>query len=288
VRARWRCFREIVDLWVDLFAEHNLLTYASAIAFQALVALVALLLLGVAALGEIGRTDVWTQQIAPEIAPKVLLPVFSGIDATFEKIFQTNSWGLIAFAVVLAVWEVSGAVRACMGALAEIYGLEDERPWWIRFPLSLGIALALTVSLVGAVLLATAARGAFGGAWGVPWGIARWLLAVGLVGASFGLLLRFAPPERRTKKWTTGGTALVVGAWVAQSLLFAWYLRTLADYRSAAGSLLGFYFITTYLYVAAIVLLVGVELDELLRRDLQRGKQRGILALALGVIRGTA
>jgi hypothetical protein len=37
--------------------------------------------------------------------------------------------------------------------------------------------------------------------------------------------------------------------------------------------------LTTYLYVGAIVLLVGIELDELLRKDLQGEDERGILEL---------
>jgi acetoacetyl-CoA synthetase len=74
-RGRWQSFKDLVGLWTGLFKEHNLLTYASAIAFQALVAFVAVTLLGIGVLREIGRTDVWDQQIAPHIEPKVLLAV---------------------------------------------------------------------------------------------------------------------------------------------------------------------------------------------------------------------
>jgi uncharacterized BrkB/YihY/UPF0761 family membrane protein len=114
---RRQSFNELVRLWVDLFDRHNLLTYASGIAFQALVALIALVLLVVAILGEIGRRDVWTKHVGPQIQPKVLPAVYSGIDRTFEKIFHTSSAGLIAFAAFVTVWEISGVVRACMGAL---------------------------------------------------------------------------------------------------------------------------------------------------------------------------
>jgi membrane protein len=283
-RGHWQSFKEIVDLWVDLFREHNLLTYASAIAFQALVALVALVLLLVAVLGEIGRTDVWTQQVGPTLEPKVLLPVYAGIDATFERIFTTSSGVLIAFAAAVTIWEISGAVRATMGALSRVYETDEDRPWWIRFPLSIGISLALTAGLVGALLLATAGKGAVHGGWGVPYSIVRWLTAILLISLSFGILVRFAPAESRTKKWASAGTALVVAGWIIESLIFDLYLRHLANFRSAAGSLLGIYFLTTYLYVAAIVLLVGIELDELLRRDLQGEDERGILELVRDVL----
>jgi uncharacterized BrkB/YihY/UPF0761 family membrane protein len=114
--GHWQSFKKIVQLWVDLFDEHELLTSATAIALQALVAAVALLLLGIALLGEFGAENIWNDQIAPQIVPKVLPEVFGGIDATVQKVFGSSSSGLIAVAVLLSVWEVSGVVGAGQSA----------------------------------------------------------------------------------------------------------------------------------------------------------------------------
>jgi membrane protein len=283
-RAHRQSAKELVNLWVDLFRKHDLLTYASAIAFQALVAFVALVLLGLAVLGDIGRADVWDTKIGPQIQPKVLEPVFSGLDATAQKIFASSSTGLIVFAAIVTVWEMSGVVRATMGAIARIYDTEDDRSWKLRFPISIGISFVLTASIVGAILLAAAAGGAVHGAWSVPYGILRWLLAVLLIGIGFGLLMRYAPVEPRTSRWASGGAALLVVAWVIEALLFALYLRHVANYKTAAGSLLGVYLLTTFLYVAAIILLVGIELDEQLRKDVQGQRERGILEIVRDVL----
>jgi membrane protein len=282
--GRWESFKALVAIWVDLFKRHNLLTYASAIAFQTLVAFVALVLLVLGVLGAIGRQDVWTKQLAPQIEPKVLHAVFEGINATADKIFGSSSGGLIAFAAVLTIWETSGVVRACMGAFAQIYEDEETRPWWIRFPISIAIAIVLTAAVVGALLLTTAARTAVHGDWGIPFAIARWLLSLVLLTLGFGILVRYAPVKPRTSRWASGGAVLCVVAWTVQSLIFAEYLRGVANYRSAAGSLLGLYFVTTFLYVAAIILMVGVELDEQLRHDLKEGEERGVLDLVRNVI----
>jgi membrane protein len=279
-----RAFDDLVRLWVDLFKRHNLLTYASAIAIRALIALVAFALLLIGVLGEVGREDVWSDQIAPQIAPKVLPAVYAGIDATVLHVFASSSIGLIVFAAALTIWEMSGVVRACMGAFATIYEDEDDRPWWIRFVLSLGLAVVLTVALAGAVLLATAARTAVHGDWGLPFALVRWALAILLLICAFGILVRFAPVHPRTTRWASGGATLVVVAWLGQSLIFGWYLRNLADWKSAAGSLLGVYFLTTFLYVGAIILLVGIELDEQLRQDVKEGQERGILQLVREVL----
>src|SRR4051794_31695037 len=98
--------KDLVALWVELFDEHELLTSAAAIALQAFVAMVALMLLAVAVLGETGHQDVWMNQVAPQIKAKVLPEVYRGLQATVHKVFSSSSVGLIVFASLLAIWEV--------------------------------------------------------------------------------------------------------------------------------------------------------------------------------------
>jgi membrane protein len=109
-------------------------------------------------------------------------------------------------------------------------------------------------------------------------------VTVALLSVAFGVLVRFAPAERRSKRWASGGATLVVVLWIVQSLIFAWYVRDAANYRTAVGSLTAVYLFTTYFYVAGIVLLVGIELDEQLRKDLEGDEERGILELVRGVL----
>jgi membrane protein len=276
--------KDLVALWVDLFDEHELLTSAAAIALQGFVAMVALALLGVAVLGETGHEDVWKKQIAPQIQPKVLPAVFHGIQATVHKVFSSSSVGLIAFASALAIWEVSGTVRACMSAISKISGTKDDRPWYLRFPLSIGIAVIVTAALIAASLLTLGLRHAVHGGWAIPFAIARWLATVVLLTLAFGVLVRFAPAESRSKRWASGGASLVVVLWIVQSLIFGWYVRSLASYKSAVGSLTAIYLFTTYVYVGAIVLMVGIELDEQLRRDLKDDHPRGMLGIVRDVL----
>jgi membrane protein len=281
--TRRRDLKGLVRLWVDLFDEHGILTSAAAIALQGFVAMVALLLLAVSVMGATGEESVWATQVAPQIEPKVLPAVYGGIEATVLKIFADDSSWLIAFASALAVWEVSGAVRACMSALSLVYGTKDRRPWYVRFPLSIGIAAVVTVALLAAATLTLALRHVVQGGWSVPFAIARWTVTVVLLVVAFGVLVRWAPAERRPTRWASSGATLVVAAWIVQSLIFGWYVRSVASYRSAIGSLTAVYVFTTYLYVGAIVLLVAIELDEQLRRD-QDGEGQGEAGI-VGILR---
>jgi uncharacterized BrkB/YihY/UPF0761 family membrane protein len=79
--VRFGSLREALRDLEACYSEHALLTYASAIAFRALVALVPLTLLGLALLGVFGLTGVWTDTIAPKLEDHLTHPVYQGIDS---------------------------------------------------------------------------------------------------------------------------------------------------------------------------------------------------------------
>ncbi len=56
------------------------------------------------------------------------------------------------FASIVALWYVSGSVRGAMTAMNTIYGCKETRSWQTRYPLSFGLAAAITLCVVGALL----------------------------------------------------------------------------------------------------------------------------------------
>jgi len=195
VAFRWRSFKEIVRLWVDLFDRHNLLAYASAIALRMFIAAVACALFALGILGAAHEQQLWHETIGPPIKPKVLPDVFAGINQTVDHVFSSSSAALLALASALAVWEVSGIIRAAIGALDEIYETPETRPFWIRFPLSFGLAILVLCAMLGAVAIVWA--GHVSGSFGLPILILRWPAAVALVAFAFELIVRWAPAEHR-------------------------------------------------------------------------------------------
>jgi membrane protein len=276
--------KSFVKLWVDLFAKHELLDHASSIAFAVLKALVPLTLLGLALLGAVGEQRVWEQTIFPIIQSHVQAATAHAIDVAAEKIFSTNSAGLIVFASLLTLWYVSGSVRGVMSSTNTIYGCEETRSWKQRYPTSLGLAAAITLCLVGAILVVLVAPTlARHGALQVVVGIGRWVVAIGLLALAIGLLMRFAPVDPRPNTWVSGGSILVILAWVAATLIFQLLVTTLLNFKTATGNLGVFLVLCGYVYTSAIIFLVGVEVDELLRADAKEG-ERGLLHM-LGIAR---
>jgi membrane protein len=272
--------RRFVRLWIDVFDRHLLLDHASAIAFQVLKSLIPLTLLGLAILGASGQEHVWRETIAPAIKPHLERPTFRAIDYGVEKIFTTNSVGLILFASFLSLWYVSGAVRAVMGSMNDIYEVEDERGWPVRYGISFGLAAAIAFGVIGA-LLSTVLLGHVSGSVEVVAQVGRWILAIALLAVALGLLVRFAPAKHRSKKWIGAGAILVIVSWIAATLIFELFVMDVANFKTATGQLAVFLVLIGYVYTSSIILMVGIELDELLRGDATAG-QRGVLQVLFG------
>jgi membrane protein len=249
-------------------AEHHLWTYASAISFRALVALVPLVLLGLALLSAFGLEDVWSSSVAPAVQAHVTPPVYAAIDFSVEKIFSSSTAGLVAFAGALLVWDMTWAVSTVMEALNEIHGVEERRSWPRRVLIALALAVAVIVCTVGSVL-AVILGPRPGGALHFVFGVGRWPVAVLLLSFAVGLLVRFGPAEKPETRWASAGSLLVVGSYILATIGFSWWVGSVANFKTAIGSLTVFLVLTAYVFTSAAIFLLGVQLDELLRKDMR-------------------
>jgi membrane protein len=263
---RFGTLRETAQDIGACFAEHGLLTYASAIAFRALVALVPLTLLGLALLGVFGLTDVWTDTIAPALKDRITLPVFEGVDYTVQKIFNSDSTSLIALATALVVWDMTWAVNLIMQALNRIHEVEERRPKFRRFAVAVGLGVAVVLCLIAAVLVMSVLPSVAGGGLDILLSAARWPIAIVFLWAAIVLLFRYAPAEHPEFRWASGGSVLVIGIWLVASLLFRGWVTEVANFKSPIGSLTVFLVLTSYVLVSSTILLVGAEVDELARK----------------------
>jgi len=280
-----RRIRAAVGLWAGCFNRHGILDHASAIALRGLVALIPLTLLGLALLGAFGLEDVWREQLAPSLEHHLSHPTYQAINAAVLKILHQQSAGLIVFAALLTIWNVSSVVRAVMSGMDAIYEQKETRSTWHRFGLSIGLGMAITLCIGGAVLAVTAARhiGGSDGFLDAVLLVVRWTLAIGALGLAVGLLVHFAPAKRRAERWVGLGTIFVVTAWIAMTLVFSWFVSSVANFKSAAGQLAVFLVLTTYAYLSTNVFLIGVQADELMRKG---SRSRGGLFSGVRAVTG--
>jgi membrane protein len=243
------------------FVEHNLLTYAAAIAFQALIALVPMTLLALGLLGATGNRQLWTRHVAPAIHDRLRPAVFHGIDDTVRRILEHGTAGVITVSLLLSVWYLTAAMRAVIEALDQIHDVDDRRSWKER------VATAVLLGAMTGGCLFAAGLIVVGGPRGVVLGLVRWIAALALVAIVVLLLLRFAPAQRPDTRWASLGAAVIIVSWVIASVLFRLWITYVADFKSPVGTLTTLLVLTSYLFVSAVVFLAGAQLDELLRKQ---------------------
>jgi membrane protein len=273
----WQRLRQVVSRrgarrflhdWLEALAVNDLFTYASAISFRVLFALVPLLLAGVAVLGFFRLENVYRDQVAPEIESRVSSGAYDVINAAVQEVIGSGSGFWLTLGVALAVWELSGAMRAIMGSLNRVYRAEEHRSFVRRLGISFLLAFVTSVALGFAIVtlqLGPDIADRIGLDNGVAVFFARWLGAAVLMILVVLMLIRFAPARHQRRSLVSVSAVLVTIAWIVTSLVFNWYTTTVATYRSIFGSLSIVIVLMTYLYVSALTFLCGVQMDALLR-----------------------
>jgi membrane protein len=136
------------------FFEHDMPTYAAALAYRALFALFPFFAFLVALLGllEASRFFDWLIEETRSALQEQYARLAEQLIAQIQ--YQTQS-ELLLSVIAIAVWSVSRGVNTLTKALHAIYGIEESRPAWKRVGLQLFFApsLAITVILATALLL---------------------------------------------------------------------------------------------------------------------------------------
>ncbi|HYM51430.1 MAG TPA: YihY/virulence factor BrkB family protein [Candidatus Limnocylindrales bacterium] len=246
---------------------HDVLTYATAIAFRILFAVAFLSLTGLAFAGVVHLDGIWRHQLGPGIARIVSPNFYRELDHAVDQVLTTRRWWWLSIGLVLTLWQVSSGVRALMGALDHVYEVQDRRPFWERMAVSVALALGicLGVAVILGILFLLPAGGASALA-GAALTIVRYASIAAVLVVLVAGLLRFTTPAHLGLRWVTAGSLLAIVTWLVSSALFGWYLANYAyqAYQQAFGILSLLVVIMTYLYLSSVAFLIGAELDALL------------------------
>lgn len=199
---------------------------------------------------------------------------------------QVTSGGLVAVIVgiAIALWSASSGMVAVQEGLDNAYDVDESR----KFVKKRGIALALTGAalLLGGVATALLVFGKplgdsiqdvvpLGGAFPVVWTIVRWAVTVLAVVLLFSLFYRIAPNRRGVKSpWISAGGVVAAAIWLLASLGFSFYVSNFGGtYAETYGSLAGVVILCLWLFLSALALLIGGEVNAV--REQGRDREVG-------------
>jgi len=215
---------------------------------------------------------------------QVLTSSAAGLRDAVRELFARPSRGIAVLATATALVGLSRAWAVVIRALDVAYEVEERRPW-LRQRL-LGLVLALSSVLLAVLGLGMivvdplfgagselAERLGLGGLFAVAWNWLRWPLAFAALVAWATTVYHVAPGRRLRWREALPGAVAAAVLWLVASGGFSLYLRVAAGANRVLGTLGGALIGVLWLYLLALILLVGGELNGVLHRDRKPGRQ---------------
>ena len=177
------------------------------------------------------------------------------------------------FGLAFAIWSANAGVKAVIDALNVVYEEREKRGF---FRLNL-LSLAFTTGGIAALLLMVGAVVALPLAFDhlglepdseTIVALARWPLLFAVLVAALGLLYRFGPSRRPARwPWLRVGAVTAAVLWIAGSALLSLYLSHFGNYNATYGSLGAAIGLMMWMWMSAIIVLCGAELNSEIERQ---------------------
>lgn len=280
IPLRWTT---LVRATTTSFLDHDGLNLAAGLAFYFLLAIfpAVLFVTALASFFPLLPATIRIVTTLSSVAPREVLVI---IAQQLLRISEAHHGGLLTAGFLGSLWGGSSALTSTFSILNALYGIHETRSWWrVRL-----IAAGLTVAL-GCFFMAASAiviglptlvawldpYVALGHGIQVGWAIAKWPVVVVLIAIAIGLVFHFGPDADQAWELITPGAATATMGWLVASVA----LRTLwgalfARYTATFGTIGGFIALMVWLYVLAIVILLGAEMDAAIERASPRARVR--------------
>jgi len=256
-------FKDFFTRLYEKITDDDILGNAAQVAFYFSFALFPLLLFLMSLLGLIlsDKKDLQAELflILGQVMPS---SAFDLVKTTLDEVTASASGGKLTLGILITLWSASAGIDNMRGTLNEVYNLTETRSW-LRAKLT---SLLLTVC-IGILILTALGFVVYGSqflesilpidSYYALEGL-QLLVVLCLLMLAFGLIYNFAPNHDPFQwKWITPGTVIGVILWVILSGAFKLYLRYFDSYAATYGSLGAMIILLLWLYLTALVILIG-------------------------------
>ena len=200
-------------------------------------------------------------------------------DSLDQAVNRSGGSSVIAaiIGVVLALYSASAGMAALQVGLNVAYDVPQDRPF-LKKRLR-GLLLMLVAVVLGGVATAAIVFGApigeglrdnlpFGDAFVLLWTLIRWLVGLAALATLFAAFYYLGPNRERPHwAWLSAGGLVATVIWLLASLGFSFYVSSLGSYGETYGSLTGVVVLMLWLYLSALAVVVGGELNAELERQ---------------------
>ncbi|WP_324754930.1 YihY/virulence factor BrkB family protein [Roseovarius sp. Pro17] len=269
----WRVARAvlreaILRLWND-----DAFGLAGNIAFRALLALFPFLIFTSAMTAFIGDRSM-ANDLVDFLIAIVPSPLIEPIVSEVEKVMTVPRGGVLSVGILLTIWFAVGGVDGVRVGLNRAYGIRETRSVFIVYGVQVAIIVlaSLALVLVGYLLVFAPRAGSWLHAL-IP-GFDPASVTVRLIrfpaSATIFVVALFAahvilPARRTTFSNIWPGVVFTAAAWTVLATAFSFYVGSFGTYASYYAGMAGIIAALYFMYLAALLLIFGGELNRALR-----------------------
>jgi membrane protein len=180
--------------------------------------------------------------------------------------------------IALSLWSASSGMAATQVGLDVAYDVPDDRTFLKKR--LMGVILIVAAFVLGGIGVTCLVFGEpvsgfvrdhlpLGRYFGWVWGVARWAITIVAVTLLFAIFYYVGPNRKPPNwKWLSPGGLLATALWLIASLGFSLYVSGFeGTYARTYGALAGVVVLILWLYLSALAILVGAELNGELERE---------------------
>ena len=259
-------------VWAEI-QNDNVFGRAAELSYYFLLALFPFLIFLTSVIGLVLGSGTGTRHTLFQYLARIMPPsAFQLIENTMIEVSSASGGGKLSFGILAALWAASNGLGAITESLNTAYDLKETRAWWKQRLTAIGLTMALSVLIIGALVLVVAggkiaewlaATYGFGPVFPLTWKIIQWPAVLACMTFAFALIYYFAPDFREQAwQWLTPGSAIGVALWLLVSLAFRVYLHFFDSYSATYGSLGAVIILMLWLYLTGAAVLIGGEVNS--------------------------
>jgi membrane protein len=204
------------------------------------------------------------------VAPEQLVRPLAG---EIRSILTVPRTGLLSIAALLTIWSAMAGVDSIRVGLNRAYDLKENRNlFWlygqsVLFVIGSAAGLLVVSALIVFAPLFFAALERFAPALRQNFDLLNYIrypLAIALLTGGLQISHRILPAKKQKSMDIFPGVALTVLVWIGLTSAFSYYLVNFNTFASTYSSLSGLFAAMFFLYLAALVLILGGEVNRVL------------------------
>jgi len=277
-KYRLRIYRAaaVIKKLRSVYFRHNVGKNAAALAYYLIFAVFPLIIF---VSNLVGLLQLDIVEILQLIRPFMPSDVLRLVQNYLEHISATSSRSLLWFSLIFTIWFPYRAAKGLMYDIRIAYKLGSPKKS-VNFSLRrliytvvllIALGRTLAVSTFGLNVTKYIAGIFMPDKQHIPliflslWQYMRFVLAAAVMFVALGMLYRLSLDEKQPLRHILPGITAAVTCWLAVSVGFSFYVENFADYSVIYGALGAVMMLLVWLYMTAVILIMGAELNAVLQ-----------------------